>query len=105
LIVAVSNRGAAGVPGVLWLQLESPDGRLKLRGTLDPGHPHGGGIRMGAFLLPKDYAGRLHLSAQLEVRPGVLKPIAWTCEQPLSADGSMAIETKRDDDPGWRKGV
>ena len=27
LIVAVSNRGVAGVPGVLWLQLESPDGR------------------------------------------------------------------------------
>ena len=105
LIVAVSNRGVAGVPGVLWLQLESPDGRLTLRGTLDPGHPHGGGIRLGAFLLPKEYAGRLHLSAQLEVRPGVLKPVAWTCEQPLNADGSIAIDTKRDDDPGWRKGV
>jgi hypothetical protein len=105
LIVAVSNRGVAGVPGVLWLQLESPDSRLKLRGTLDPGQPHGGGIRAGAFLLPKEYAGRLHLSAQLEVRPGVLKPVAWTCEQPLNADGSIAIDTKRDDDPGWRKGV
>jgi hypothetical protein len=31
--------------------------------------------------------------------------VAWTCEQPLNADGSMAIDTKRDDDPGWRKGV
>ena len=105
LIVAVSNRGVAGVPGVLWLQLQSPDGRLKLLGTLDPGHPHGGGIRMGAFPLPKGYAGRLHLSAQLETRPGVLKPVAWTCEQPLNADGSIAIDAKRDDDSGWRKGV
>src|SRR5437868_4975956 len=105
LIVAISNRGVAAVPGVLWLQLESPDGRLKLRGTLDPGHPYGGGIRLGAFLLPKAYAGRVHLSAQLEVRPGVLRPVAWTCEQPLNPDGSIAIEVKRHDDPGWRKGV
>jgi hypothetical protein len=55
--------------------------------------------------LPNGYTGRLHLSAQLEVRPGVLRPIAWTCEQPLNADGSIAIDMKRDDDPGWRKGV
>jgi hypothetical protein len=105
LIVAVSNRGVAGVPGALWLQLKSPDGRLTLRGTLDSGHPHGGGIRLGALLLPDGYTGRLHLSAQLEVRPGVVKPVAWTCEQPLNADGSIAIDVKRDDDPGWRKGV
>ena len=64
LIVAVSNRGVAGVPGVLWLQLQSPDGQLKLRGTLDPGHPHGGGIRLASFLLPKDFAGMVHLSAE-----------------------------------------
>jgi hypothetical protein len=105
LIVAVSNRGVAGIPGVLWLQLDSPDHTLTLRGTLDSGHPHGGGIRLGAFRLPRGYTGRLHLSAQLELRPGVLKPVAWTCEQPLNADGSMAIDVKRDDDPGWRKGV
>jgi hypothetical protein len=105
VIVAVSNRGAAGVPGTLWLQLASADGALKLRGTLDPGHPHGGGIRLGAFLLPKAYTGRLDLSAQVELRPGVLKPVAWTCEQPLNPDGSLAIDVKRDDDPGWRKGV
>src|SRR5882757_2145336 len=39
LIVCVSNRGVAGVTGVLWLQLESPDHNLKLEGTLDAGHP------------------------------------------------------------------
>src|ERR1700730_9285721 len=77
LVVAVSNRGVAGVPGVLWLQLESGDGRLRLPGTLDPGHPHGGGVRFGAFLLPRGYTGRVHLSAQLELRPGMLKPVAW----------------------------
>lgn len=105
LIVAVSNRGVAGVPGILWLQLQSPDGQLRLRGTLDPGHPHGGGIRLASFLLPKDFEGKVHLSAQLEVRPGVLKPVMWACEQALNADGSIAIELKRSDAPGWRKGV
>jgi len=105
LIVAVSNRGVAGVPGVLWLQVQSPDGRFQLRGTLDAGHPHGGGIRLASFQLPKGFAGRVHLSAELEVRPGVLRPVAWACEQPLNPDGSIAIEVKKYDDPGWRKGV
>jgi len=105
LIVAVSNRGVAGVPGVLWLQVQTPDEQLQLRGTLDPGHPHGGGIRLASFLLPKGFEGQVHLSAQLEVRPGVLKPVAWACEQPVNPDGSVAIDVKRHDDPGWRKGV
>jgi len=105
VIVAVSNHGVAGVPGVLWLQLATPDGQFKMRGTLDPGHPYGGGIRLASFLLPKDIAGILRLSAELEIRPGVLKPIAWACEQPLNQDGSIDIEIKKKDDPGWRKGV
>jgi hypothetical protein len=105
LIVAVSNRGVAGVPGVLWLQLSSPDGKLTLRGTLDPGHPVGGGLRLASFFLPTGFVGQVNLSAELEVRPGVLKPVVWACEQPLNQDGSIAIEVKQNDDRGWRKGV
>ena len=105
LIVAVSNRGVAAVPGVLWLQLESPDGRLKLRGALDAGHPYGGGTRQAAFALPSDYVGKIHLSAQLEIRPGVWKPIAWACEQPVNNDGSISVDVKSSTAPGWRKGV
>jgi len=105
VIVCVSNRGVAGVPGVLWLHLESLDGKLNLRGTLDPGHPHGGGLRQASFLLPKGYTGKLNLSAQLEIRPGMMKPVAWACEQPLNPDGSIAIELKDANDRGWRKGV
>jgi hypothetical protein len=105
LIVAISNRGVAGVPGILWLQISSPDGLLKLRGTLDPGLPVGGGIRLASFFLPKGYVGPVHLSAELEVRPGVLKPVAWACEQPLNPDASITIEVKKDDDRRWRKGV
>src|SRR5215813_8812302 len=77
VIVCVNNRGVAGVPGVLWLHLESPDGKVKLRGTLDAGHPYGGGLRQASFVIPKGYVGKLNLSAQIELRSGVKKPIAW----------------------------
>ena len=80
-------------------------GRLKLHGTLDPGLPAGGGIRLASFFLPAGFAGRVHLSAELEIRPGVLKPVAWACEQPLNPDGSIAVEVRKNDNPGWRKGV
>ena len=105
LIVAAANRGVASVPGVLWLHLESPDGKLKLRGALDAGHPYGGGIRQGSFTLPSGYVGKIHLSAQIEIRPGVLKPVAWALEQPVNADGSISVDVKSNSDPGWRKGV
>ena len=105
LIVCVSNRGVAGIPGVLWLQLESPDQNLILRGALDAGHPYGGGLRQASFLLPQGYTGRVHLSAQLETRPGVKRPVAWACEQPLNEDGSLTVELKAAGDRGWRKGV
>lgn len=105
VIVCVSNRGVAGVPGVLWLELRSPDGTVSLRGALDPGHPHGGGLRQASFVLPKGYSGKVNLSAQLEIRGGVKKPIAWACEQPINPDGSITLELKAEDDRGWRKGV
>ena len=105
VIVCVCNRGAAGIPGVLWLHLESPDGKLSLHGTFDAGHPHGGGIRQASFLLPQGYSGKLGLSAKLEIRPGVKKPVAWACEQPVNPDGSITVELKSENDPGWRKGV
>ena len=105
LIVCVCNRGAAGVPGVLWLHVSSPDGKLNLRGSLDAGHPYGGGIRQASFLLPNGYSGKVNLSAKIEVRPGVTKPVAWACEQPVNPDGSISVVLKGEKDPKWRKGV
>lgn len=105
VIVCVSNRGVAGVPGVLWLQAESPDGKLMMRGALDAGHPHGGGVRQASFLLPKGYSAPLHLSVAIEIRPGVRRPVAWACEQPVNVDGSITLDLKNENDPGWRKGV
>jgi hypothetical protein len=105
LIVAVSNSGVAGVPGVLWLTAKSPDGKVNLRGSLDPGHPYGGALRLGSFLLPKGYVGPINLLAEIEIRPDVLKPVAWACEQPLNADGSLPLDVKPMNDPNWRKGI
>jgi len=105
LVVAISNRGVAGVPGVLWLTAKSPDGSLRMRGSLDPGHPHGGGIRLASFLLPKEYVGPIHLLAEIELRPRILKPIAWACEQPLQPDGSIVVQVRPFNDRDWRKSI
>jgi hypothetical protein len=105
LIIAISNRGVAGVPGVLWITAKSPDGRLKLRGSLDPGHPYGGALRMGSILLPKGYVGTIDLLAEIEMRPGALRPIAWACEQPLNPDGSISLRVRAMNDPNWRKSI
>ena len=76
-----------------------------MQGALDAGHPRGGGLREASFLLPQGYVGKLHLSAELEVRPGMKRPVAWACEQPVNADGSITVELKEANDRGWRKGV
>ena len=58
-----------------------------------------------SFLLPQGYLGKVLLSAHIEMRPGVLKPVAWACEQPLNPDGTITVELKAPNDRGWRKGV
>jgi len=105
LVVAISNRGVAGVPGVLWLTAKSPGGSIKLRGSFDPGHPYGGALRMGSFLLPKNYVGTIDLLAELELRPDVYKPVAWACEQPCNPDGSLSLQIRPMNDPKWRKAI
>jgi hypothetical protein len=105
LIVCVANRGVAGVPGILWLHVKNPDGGWELRGALDPGHPYGGSLRECSFLLPQGFTGRVQISAEIELRPGVIKPITWACEQELNSDGSIAVDVKSFDDSAWRKGI
>ena len=106
LIVCVSNRGVAGVPGVLWLQVESPDGKFKSRGRARRrvsacGRPAPGFVSC----CRKGTPAKCSLSAELEIRPGVMKRVAWACEQPLNPDGSISVDVKAHNDRGWRKGV
>jgi hypothetical protein len=106
VIVAISNDGVAGIPGVLRLTLESRDGRFRQAGSLDGGHPHAGKIRQASFLLPPELdGGELHLKAELETRGGARRPVRWACAQPLNPDGSFSINLKKAGDPGWLKGV
>ena len=105
VIVAISNDGVAGVPGVLRLHLESEEGKIRLSGSLDAGHPHAGKIRQASFLLPKNSAGlKLKIRAEIETK-GVRRPVNWAAAQPTGPDGSIAFQLLRHDDPKWRKGV
>jgi hypothetical protein len=93
------------VPGVLRLSIESMDGKFRLSGGLDAGHPFGGKTRQASFVIPREAAGgRFKLRAEIETR-GVRRPVSWACEQPLEGDGAFLIELMPADAPGWRKGV
>jgi len=105
VIAGIANDGVAGVPGVMRLSLESLDGKVRMNGGLDAGHPYGGSIRQASFIVPREIAEqRFKLRAEIEVR-GVRRPVEWACEQPLEADGAFPIELKPHNAPGWRKGV
>ena len=105
LVVAFANDGAAGVPGVLRVTVETPDGRVRVAGGLDAGHPFAGRLRLASFVLPQGLDGReVTLRAELETN-GVRRPLRWACAQPLNPDGSLTVRLKPHDDAGWRKGI
>jgi len=106
IIVAFANDGVAGVPGVLRINLQTPDGGTIISGTLDAGQPYGGKTRQASFLLPGRMEGaRLEFKAFLETKGGVRRPVAWACEQPLEKNGAFAITVKPHGDRDWRKGI
>jgi hypothetical protein len=105
LVVAFANDGVAGVPGILRVFVETPDGRIRVGGSLDAGHPHAGRLRQASFLLPRDFAGStVTMRAEIEVK-GVRRPARWACAQPVSPEGSLTLKLKAADDPSWRKGI
>jgi hypothetical protein len=105
LIVGIANDGVAGVPGVLGVYAESPDGTIKVGGNLDPGEPRPGRIRQASLLLPNGMDGQqIIVRAELEVK-GVRRPLRWACRQPTNPDGSLTIRLKKGSDQNWRKGV
>src|SRR5436190_14307880 len=76
VIVAITNDGVAGVPGVLRLYVESFDGKIKLGGSLDAGQPHAGKIRQASFLLPKNSDGlKFKIRAEIETKGGKRRPV------------------------------
>ena len=104
LVVAFANDGVAGVPGTLRVFVESPDGPLRVGGSLDPGHPLAGRLRPASFILPRDFRGdTVSLRAEIEVK-GVRRPARWACAQATS-NGTLTLKLKASDDPAWRKGI
>jgi hypothetical protein len=105
LVVAFANDGVAGVPGTLRVSVETPDGRVRVGGSLDAGHPHAGRLRQASFILPRELeGGAVTMRAEIEVK-GVRRPARWACAQPVNADGSLSLKLKARDDPNWRKGI
>jgi hypothetical protein len=105
LVVALCNDGVAGVPGVLRVFAETTDGRVRVGGGLDPGHPEAGRLRQASLRLPEGLEGQtVRLRGEIETR-GVRRPLRWACAQPLGPDGSLDVALIRSDDPRWRKGV
>ncbi|HEY3380907.1 MAG TPA: hypothetical protein VGK32_04020 [Vicinamibacterales bacterium] len=105
LIVAVANDGVAGVPGNLCVFAESEDGKVRVGGGLDAGHPHAGRLRHLSLRLPEGVEGSLlRLRAELDTGE-VRRPVRWACSQPLNADGSLTIRLLGRGDPAWRKGI
>jgi hypothetical protein len=105
LILGIVNDGVAGVPGVLGVYAESLDGRVKVGGNLDAGHPYAGQIREASIILPKGMDGeQIILRAELETK-GVKRPVRWACYEQTNPDGSLTIRLKKGTDTNWRKGV
>jgi hypothetical protein len=91
LIIGFANDGIAGVPGILRVTVESPDGKALTSGCLDPGYPLPGKIRQAQFVLPNltDWKG-LKLKAEIEVK-AMRYPVRWACHQQLNDDGSLTL--------------
>jgi TAT (twin-arginine translocation) pathway signal sequence len=105
LVVALANDGVAGVPGILHVSVEAPEGRWSVAGGLDAGHPWAGRLRLASFVLPQGQDGKeVRLRAHIETK-GVRRPVRWACAQPVNEDGSLTLRLKRHDDVNWRKGV
>lgn len=95
VIVGVVNDGIAGVPGILRLILESPEGKVMASGCLDPGYPIPHRVRQGQMILPSGVSWKgLKLKAELEVK-GVCYPVSWACKQKLNPDGSLTLRAMK----------
>ena len=106
VIVCVANDGVSGVPGVLRLSLESRDGKFRMTGGLDAGHPFGGRIREASFVVPREIAAAAVQTARGDRSPGSAPPGAMDLRTADSTPmGRLRSSCSRTTLPGWRKGV
>lgn len=105
LVAIIKNDGVASVPGHLKVWVESPDGTLKIGGSLDRGHPLPGRLRHASFLLPEGHDGEgLLMRAEIETK-GVTRPVEWACREPLDDEGRLILRHNNWARREWRKDV
>ena len=92
LIVALSNDGISGVPGVVQLTLLDHKGNPISESTLDAGHPIPHQVRLTRLELPAGLGWEgTRLRAELLVK-GVRRPICWACRESVNPDGSITLK-------------
>jgi hypothetical protein len=105
LVVAFANDGAAGVPGVLRVRVETLDGKALAGGALDAGQPRAGRLRQASFRLPRGLEGaELRLLADIDIR-GRRSPVTWATAQPLDDRGGVRVKLLPQNASAWRKGI
>jgi hypothetical protein len=106
LIVAFANDGVAGVPGILYVTVESEDGKVLAGGGLDAGQPRSGRVRQASFVMPVGWDGKkVRIRAEIESKGKVRHPVRWACAQPLNGDASLTVQLIPNNHEAWRKGI
>lgn len=92
LIVALSNDGISGVPGLVRLTLLDQNGNPISESTLEVGHPTPHQVRLTPLKLPAGVSWEgTRLKAELIVK-GVSHPIHWACRESVNPDGSLTLK-------------
>jgi len=91
LIVALSNDGISGVPGVVRLTLLDQSNHPISESTLEAGHPTPHQVRLVSLKLPAGVGWEgTRLKAELIVK-GVSHSLRWACRESLNPDGSLTL--------------
>lgn len=92
LIVALSNDGISGVPGILRLTLLDQDNNPISESKLEAGHPIPHQVRLAPLELPAGIGWEgMRLKAELYVK-GVNHPLRWACRESVTPDGSLILK-------------
>jgi hypothetical protein len=92
LIVALSNDGISGVPGILRLTLLDQNQQPIAESTLEAGHPTPHQVRLVSLKLESGVGWEgTCLKVELIVK-GVSHPIRWACRESLNPDGSITLK-------------
>jgi hypothetical protein len=103
IIVALSNDGVAAIPGSIRLTLYDRRDQVVDAGWLAPGHPVGDGLTQALLRVPGSLLGEeVGLAAEIEVRPGIVHLVAWSCNESADAEGRLWFRLGLRNEPGWR---